>query len=175
MNKVFEKLFYSLGFNLSGYNVDREIASLEKNLPTNFKHRSVVDLGCGDGRVSLKLKGVLQSKEFLGVDIHPALIKSARKKGIKAKVADIAKDEIKGDLGILWGVLHHLENPVLVLEKLNNNFNNLIIRESVDEKRVIEVGEKLNKKRLMRILDQAGVKVKKVVEIPENKSVILIK
>ncbi len=173
MNKAFEKLFYSLGFNLSGYNVDREIAGLEKNLPADFKQRSVIDLGCGDGQVSLKLKRVLKPRDFLGIDIHPALVKAAQKRGLNAQIRDISKGKIKGDLGILWGVLHHLEEPGSVLKKLNDDFNNLIIRESVDEKRVIEVGEKLNKKRLMGILDQAGVKVKEIVEIPENKSVLI--
>lgn len=173
MNKFTEKVFYSLGFNLSGYNVDLEIDCLKNNLPQQFKNRSVIDLGCGDGRVSLKLKGALQPKEYLGIDLYPSLVKSAQKKGIKAQVADLANDEIRGDLGILWGVLHHLKEPVSVLKKLNNNFNNLIIRESIDEKRVFEVGEKFNKKKLMGILKQSKVEIEKIVKIPENKSVIV--
>jgi 2-polyprenyl-3-methyl-5-hydroxy-6-metoxy-1,4-benzoquinol methylase len=173
MNKLFEKLFYSFGINLSGYDVDLEIEYLKNNLPQGFKNRSVTDLGCGDGRVSLKLKQILAPKKFTGIDLYPSLVKSAKNKGLKAKVGDLTKDEIKGDLGILWGVVHHLQDPTPVLKKLNNNFNNLIIRESIDQSRVIEVGDKFNKESLMNIFNQAGVEIKKIVEIPQNKTIIV--
>ncbi|GBD34235.1 Ribosomal RNA large subunit methyltransferase G [bacterium HR34] len=174
MNKLLEQLVYMFGVNFSAYDVDIELHYLSKNLNKKYKNRNVVDIGCGDGSVSLKLKSILKPKSFIGVDVYETLVESAKKKGINARVLDVEKQDISGDLGIMWGVLHHLNDPIGTLKKLKNNFNNLIIRECIDENRILEAGHKLNKVKLMEILEKAGVEIIKVVEVKENKSLIII-
>jgi len=174
MNKIIEKLMYSFGINISGYNVKRELDYLHKNLPDMCKNRDVVDIGCGDGKISLKLIPILKPKSFLGIDLSKSLIKSAKKRGINAKVLNIENQEISGDLGIMWGVLHHLNNPIETLKKLKKSFNGLIIRESIDEKRLFELGHKLNRDKLIEMLEESDIDIIKIIEIKDNKSLIIL-
>jgi ubiquinone/menaquinone biosynthesis C-methylase UbiE len=50
-----------------------------------------IDLGCGEGNFTLKVKGKVQCKEIFGVDICDEAIEEARKKGIKVLKLDLNK------------------------------------------------------------------------------------
>lgn len=173
MNKIVEKLLYSFGINFSAYDVPAELDILKKNLPKKFLKRNVIDIGCGDGKVSLMIKEILQPKSFIGIDLSKSLIMSARKRGLNARNLDVEKQNISGDLGILWGVLHHFDNPVKTLQKINENFNSLIIRESINDKRMFELGHKFNREKLIGILVDSGIKNEHVAESDKNKSLII--
>lgn len=170
MTKFLEKVFYCLGINFSGYNIDLEVEYLKKHVPNSYRKRNVIDIGGGDGEVSLKLMPVLKPTSFLLVDMYDAFVKAAKKRGLKAKKVDVEKQVLKGDLGILWGVVHHLDDPVAALAKLKKNFNNLLIRECVDEGRIFEIGHKLTEEKIVAMLEKAGWKVKKLVVVPEHNS-----
>lgn len=173
MRKIIEKIIYSFGINISGYDVLRELRILDKNLPENYKKRDIIDLGCGDGKISIKLMEIFNPKFFLGVDSSRQLIKKAKKRGINSEVRDIELAGISGDIGILWGVLHHFNNPAGILKKLSGNFKSLVIRESIDDKRIFEIGNKFNKNTLFKILAEAEIDISEIIEIKENKSLIL--
>lgn len=175
MKKNLEKILYSFGTNFSIYDIDHELSLLKEHIPFSFKSRDVVDIGCGDGKTSLKLKEILQPSSFIGVDISPALVNSARERGVQAKVVDIEKQEIAGDLGILWGVLHHLKSPGNTLKKINNSFKSLILRESIDDKRIFEVAYKLNRNKLTEILLTAQIDINqcKMIETIEKDAIII--
>ena len=49
----------------------------------------VVDLGCGKGDFTLKIKGMVNCKEIYGVDIWENALKEAQNKGIKAEKMDL--------------------------------------------------------------------------------------
>ncbi len=173
MNRFLEKVMYSFGINYSGYDVATELLYLSQHLPSEYTHRDITDIGCGDGKISKRIASVLESESYCGVDRSKQLIKSALRRGIRAKVLDIEKEELVGDVGILWGVVHHLNEPTKALSKLTKNFNGLIIRESIDEKRFFELGHKFDRAKLMSVLADAGVTIVKTVEIPQNKSIII--
>jgi len=173
MNKIIEKIIYAFGINGSFYNVTSELNSLQSSLPNDFQNRDVVDIGCGDGKISLKLIPILHPKSFKGIDASKSLIKTAQNNGVSATTLDAEKQTLSGDLGIMWGVLHHFENPAQTLKKLCKEFNLFIIRESIDDKRIFELGHKLSRNKLMNIIKEAQLEPVKVVEIKDNKSVIL--
>lgn len=175
MKKTFQKIIYSLGINISAYNVDEEIRLLKAHLPSKFTKRRVVDVGCGDGKTSLKLRKILKPVFFQGVDLSPALISRAQKRGLNAQVKDVSKEEIYGDLGILWGVIHHFNKPVETLRKIYTHFNSLIIRAPVEENRFCELGHKFNKREFLEILSEAGINSQDqiIVKAPKNNSLIL--
>jgi 2-polyprenyl-3-methyl-5-hydroxy-6-metoxy-1,4-benzoquinol methylase len=173
MKKIIEKIIYAFGINGSFYNVTNELNSLQSSLPDDFQNRDVVDIGCGDGKISLKLIPILRPKSFKGIDASRSLIKTAQNNGISAETLDVESQAISGDLGIMWGVLHHFENPAQTLEKLSKEFNSFIIRESIDDKRIFELGHKLSRTKLMDIIKEAKLEPMKIVEIKDNDSVIL--
>ncbi len=175
MRKLIEKTLYSFGMNSSFYNIAKELEILKENLPPSFKQREVTDIGCGDGYITLKLKKILEPVKISGVDYSKRLIKTARAKSISVKVADIENEEISGDLGVLWGVLHHFNKPEETIKKIKSNFNSLIVREPVDEKRIMELGRRLNKNKVLNVLAKAGVDIGKckIVDLEETKGLII--
>lgn len=48
-----------------------------------IKARSLLDIGCGDGTVTIKLRHALQSKEVYGIDISDEALRIAHKRGLK--------------------------------------------------------------------------------------------
>ena len=80
-----------------------------------------------------------------------------------------------GDLGILWGVIHHLNNPETTLKKLIENFNSLIIREPLNRNRLFESGKRYEKKELLDIFSKVGINLKKcpIIKTPKEKSLII--
>jgi SAM-dependent methyltransferase len=174
IRKLIEKILYSVGLNLSAYDVKSELRLLKKNLPDSFKGRRAVDIGCGDGRVSLKINKVIKSKTFQGVDLSPSLIFMAKKRGLDARILDVATQDLSGDLGILWGVVHHFRDPVKTLTKINKNFKSLIIRAPVHEKRICELGHKFDEDQFLKLLSQSKIDRNKCKIIRSNSTKSLI-
>lgn len=173
MHKTIEKITYSLGISGSVYDLNSELKLLEAELPSNYLHRQVTDIGCGNGSVSLKLQKILLPKNIYGLDLSSTLIKLAQKKGLKSKVVDVELETPTGDLGILWGVIHHFNQPQNSLEKIYHRFNSLIIRESVSTKRIFELGHRFNRQKLEEIFAAVGIKPSKIIESKGSQSLII--
>jgi len=175
MKKILEKTLYSLGTNFSFYDMPQELDYLEKNLPNSFRFREVIDIGCGDGSVTLKLKKILEPKTIKGIDSSERLIRSAIKKNIIAEILDVEDQKIQGDLGILWGVLHHFKDPVKTMKKIKNSFRSLIIREPVNKKRIFELGHRMNKEKLLEVISKAGIDIRqcKIIDLAKTKGLVV--
>lgn len=130
----------------------------KKNLPLDFQGKDMYDIGCGDGKTTLLLKKNLKAKNAFGYDIHPGLVERAKKRGIKAEVFDLEKEIPKGELAVMWGVLHHLKKQKEVLEKIKNNFDYFLMREPVKGfsifSNIIELGKPFRKEEIKKILDE---------------------
>ncbi|MFA6518966.1 MAG: class I SAM-dependent methyltransferase [Candidatus Shapirobacteria bacterium] len=172
MHKTIEKITYFLGISGSAYDLNNELKLFEAELPPNYLHRSITDIGCGNGSVSLKLQKILLPKNTCGLDLSPTLIKLAQKKGLNAKVSDVKTNPPVGDLGILWGVLHHFCRPEASLQKIYHSFNSLIIRESISTKRILELGHRFNRQHIKEIFTAIGIKPSKVIESKKTNSLI---
>jgi 2-polyprenyl-3-methyl-5-hydroxy-6-metoxy-1,4-benzoquinol methylase len=96
-------------------------------MPENTK--SILDLGCGDGRACLYLASVLpETTKLVGVDYSNPRIEIARLKTTTSNCKFVRDDihdfldacirhQTKFDLVIANEVLEHLEVPLLVIEK----------------------------------------------------------
>jgi SAM-dependent methyltransferase len=172
LNKTIEKVTYSLGISGSAYDLTSELEVFKSNLPSKYLHRSVTDIGCGNGSVSLKLQKILVPKDICGLDLSPTLIKLAQKNGLKSQVSDVELETPTGDLAILWGVLHHFCQPKLNLQKIYHSFKSLIIRESVSTKRILELGHRFSRQELEDIFTTIGIEPTKVVESAKTQAII---
>ncbi len=93
--------------------LEKKFGEASKFVQENSK---VLDLGCNNG----KLNDFLQKCEYYGVDIDKEMVSELTRKGIKAKKADLNKDEIpfkdkNFDYIIMLDVLEHLVNPAKLL------------------------------------------------------------
>ncbi len=148
--------FFS-GYNLViGSHIKRQLEFLKEKAPPSFKYRQLDDLGCGDGKITLLLKEILLPTRLRGFDINPHLVKRARAKRIEAEVKNLEKDTPRGELGIMWGVLHHLKDKQGCLRRLKENYNLIIIREPirVGLTRIFELGHPLRKEEIEYLIKE---------------------
>ena len=153
-----ESLAYSLfGNNLViGKHIRRQLAFLKEIVPDNLLHRNMDDLGCGDGKVTVLLEEIFQPSKLRAFDVNPGLVRRARKKGIDAQVGDLNTTMPSGELGVLWGVLHHLEDYDKVLQRMKENYPLIFIREPVRNGRIreLELGSPLSREKLVDLINR---------------------
>lgn len=128
-----ERLLHALFGNniVIGRHVLRQLDCLKEVLPPDFRGRRVDDLGCGDGKLTVLLREILQPVGLRGFDVNPALVRRARSKGIEARVVDLEDRVPVGELAVLWGVLHHLGDPTRCLARVRVNYECAFIREPI--------------------------------------------
>jgi SAM-dependent methyltransferase len=114
-----------------GGHIKKQLKFLESVLPKAMLNREVDDLGCGDGKVTVLLQKILKPAKLRGFDVNKGLVKLAKERGIDAQIWDFDKDMPKGDMAVVWGVLHHLQDPAQCLRRLRENYPLIFIREPV--------------------------------------------
>lgn len=128
-----ENIAYAcFGNNITiGKHIRKQLHFLRSVLPAEMLNRHLDDLGCGDGKVTIMLKDILKPSRLRGYDIHKGNIRRAISLGIDAGNIDLDENLPQGELAIMWGVLHHLQNPERCIKKLKENYQMLIIREPI--------------------------------------------
>ena len=123
---------------------------LEDRVPAEFKNREMHDLGCGDGKITVRLKEIFAPAKVRGFDVYPSLIGKARDRGIEAELIDLEAGLPKGELAVMWGVLHHLKDCESCLQRMRDNYDLVFIREPVRQKAIkgLEMGEPLHKEQI---------------------------
>ena len=128
-----ERLLHAVFGNnvVVGPHVRRQLECLRACLPAHFRGRRMDDLGCGDGKLTALLTGIFEPASVRGFDVNPALVRRARSKGIDARVLDLEMEMPAGDLGVVWGVLHHLRDPAGCLARIRTHYGLVFVREPV--------------------------------------------
>lgn len=129
---------------------------LEAYLPTDFTGKKVLDVGCNAGFVAIEAKK-RGADYVLGIDVNPLYLEQAR---LVASVLDLDIDIRKVtiyeldsflegvDLVFCLGVIYHLKNPMLALEKLHAVTNGRLVLESAILNPLVQ--------RVMEIFDRDG-------------------
>jgi len=107
----FEQAIYSLThLNHHFQNVAVELERLGVFLAANgVAVRTALDVGCGDGAISVRLQRMLGLPEIAGVELNRKLAGEARSRGVSVIEADMDAMPVSGtyDLVISYGSLHH--------------------------------------------------------------------
>jgi hypothetical protein len=143
--------YFLLGNNLIiGPHIKRQLGFVKENIPAEFRHRKLDDLGCGDGKVTVLLREIFLPERLRGFDVNAGLVKRARQRGVDAAVKNLDRDMPSGELGMMWGVLHHLDDPAACIERIKANYPMVFIREPLRTGRVswLETGRPLRKEEL---------------------------
>jgi len=115
------------------------------------------DLGCGDGKVTLLLKEIFLPTRLRGFDINPHLVKRARDRAIEAEVKNLENNMPTGELAVIWGVLHHIEDIEGCLRGVKENYALIFIREPIKHgtiKWLGELGHPLRKEKLEYLVEK---------------------
>ncbi len=130
-----------------GAQIKDQIRMLSTRVPPEFLHRRMDDLGCGDGKITLRLKALFKPEKLRGFDVNTSLVKRARSHGIEAQVQDLNKGVPSGELAVMWGVLHHLNDSEKCLKRISENYPMAFIREPIKNNIIngLEMGKPLIK------------------------------
>ncbi len=126
---------------ISGKEVERVL--LDLNLP---KSSSVLDIGCGFGRISLFLKN--RGYDVTAIDKEARFVEGARKNGINAVLGNAENLEFSDnnfDLVVTDGLLEHFENPEKILSEEAHVTENFVVN-------FIPIDTKLN--RILELLQR---------------------
>lgn len=152
----------SLAHFFSGYNIiigphiRKQLKYLKEIVPAAFQQRQMDDLGCGDGKITVQLKDIFLPKSLRGFDVNPGLVRRAQSKGIQAEVRNLEEDMSTGELAVMWGVLHHLEDMEGCIKKLKENYSLIFIRDPLKEGGIkgLELGHPLRKGEIERLIEK---------------------
>lgn len=133
-----KKLQYSV--NIATQKQTEEIHVLVGRV-IGFRRVRILDLGCGDGTYTLELLHKFNLKRIVGFDVTKKAIVAAKRRIPKNKQAQVefqvndiyhlSSRYMKGqfDLGILRGVLHHLEYPQQGIQQIANVLDTVVVLE----------------------------------------------
>jgi len=103
------------------YDYPANLKKINSIFDFNVSKLKILDLGCGDGRLSAEL--VKKGHEVWGVDIFSGGIADAKQKGIKAIEADIEEklpfQDSSFDLVLILDVLEHLYDGESVMKEVH--------------------------------------------------------
>ena len=156
---IVEKLAYLFfGNNLVvGRHIKQQLRFLNDNIPDSFRHRRMDDLGCGDGKVTAYLKDIFQPEALRCFEVNPGLVKRSSQKGFCAEVMDLNQDFPGGELAVMWGSLHHLEDMAGCLDKIRQNYKMAFIREPLNEgggTGFLELGHPVSQQVMDKMVDE---------------------
>ncbi len=149
--------YFFFGNNvIIGPHIKKQLEFLRKIVPPHFQQRQMDDLGCGDGKVTVRLKEIFLPTKLRGFDVNPGLVRRARNRGIEAEVENLDDNMPTGELAVLWGVLHHLQDRECCLKKVKENYPLIFIREPVRNSviRVLELGGTLRKEEMEHLVEE---------------------
>jgi len=156
--KIERIAYFFLGNNaVIGPRVKRRLEFLRGKVPSSFKHRQTDDLGCGDGKITLLLKEIFLPTRLRGFDINPRQVRRAKGRGIEAEVKNLEEDMPTGEIAVMWGVLHHIEDVEGCLKRVKENYALIFIREPIKNGLIKwwgELGHPLRKRELKHLVEK---------------------
>jgi SAM-dependent methyltransferase len=111
---MFEQVVYSLTRrNCHFQNVRAELERLAAFLRDNDVHAAdIVDVGCGDGAITLALGALLDARDTWGIDLNRALLARAARMGVNIVCQDMTCLNLERtfELVVSYGSLHHVQD-----------------------------------------------------------------
>ncbi len=88
-----------------------------------IKAKTLLDLGCGDGAITIKLSQALQSEDVWGVDISDKALEIAAKNGIKVVKVNLDEEKLpfpdaSFDFVYCGEIIEHLTDPDHLLDEV---------------------------------------------------------
>ncbi len=113
-------------------------------------------MGCGDGRITKEMGQIFKAKKVRGFDVYPSLVKRACHNGVDACVMDLENGMPRGELAVMWGVLHHLKERETCIKRISENYSMVFIREPIKtiSLKVFEMGDPIEKEEFERLVNK---------------------
>jgi SAM-dependent methyltransferase len=111
--------------------ISSEVLPLKpSDIPQDYTGRDLMDIGSGGGSRYKEIKILFNPKSYIGIDRDPKVIKAGKRRNLDISPADFISDNIKGDLGVMFGTSTSPE----VVRKLGQYFNLLVFSEYAENK-----------------------------------------
>lgn len=129
-----------------------EMVHLMKSLIT--PDTTILDIGCGDGVYTIELFNQLHPKKIIGFDMVKEAIRVAKQKHEKKTKGKVTfevsnvytmSDQFKKQkltVGVLRGVLHHLENPRRAIQEISKTLDSVVVLEPNGYNPILKIIEK---------------------------------
>jgi ubiquinone/menaquinone biosynthesis C-methylase UbiE len=117
---------------------------------------SILDMGCGDGTYTFQMAMVVHPKKITGFDMSEQAIRTAKKHIPNNKKSTITFDigdlynvaslykKGRFELGILRGVLHHMEDPARAIREISKVVDSVVVLEPNGYNPILKIIEKIS-------------------------------
>ena len=125
-------------------------------IPGEFLGKHIIDIGCGDGTNTLRIKKSFRSKSITGLEVNPFLIERARKKGLSVRKFRFEEGLPEGELATFTFSLHHSPDMGKTLQEAERNFKLIFLCEPILDiyHRILDGGTPLPKKDWIALFDE---------------------
>lgn len=80
--------------------------------------KRVLDVGCGNGRYTTRLREAFPGAEVIGVDLAPGILESVPEPTVAADVADLPFEDGSADVVLAMHMLYHVPDIAAALDEL---------------------------------------------------------
>lgn len=89
------------------------------------KFNSLIEIGCGEGKVLEKVKRTFPSKKVIGFDGSHKAVEIGRHNGLDLKQKIFSNNDVfpNADIFLLIGVVEHIEDPINFIKSILKNLN----------------------------------------------------
>jgi SAM-dependent methyltransferase len=128
---------------------------IKTKTPREFLYKEIWDIGCGDGKNTIRIKKVFQPKNIYACDRSEPMLKRAKDEGLKVQLFDFNKGFPKGEMATFTYSLHHAYDKEKTLNEVVNNFDYIFICEPyLNLFHIVNWGHVPSKKRWVELFDK---------------------
>ena len=158
--RIKEWIGENIGYRFFGclYNKshDHIFTFIQSKIPKDFLHRTISDLGCGDGGNTIRVQKVFQTKKIIGYDHNNFLLDRARKKRLLVKKFDFNSQLPTGEMATFTFSLHHAYDKEKTLREVVEKFRYIFVCEPCLDfyHWLFDGGEPLPKEKWIELFDK---------------------
>ena len=128
---------------------------VKSKIPKEFLYKEIWDLGCGDGKNTIRIRKVFQPKSIVACDRSEPMLSRAKKEGLDVQLIDFNKGFPKGEMATFTYSLHHAYDKEKTLKEVVNNFDYIFFCEPyLNLLHIVNWGHVPTKKRWNKLFDK---------------------
>lgn len=134
----YQNKYLQLHKDLHEADVDSKVGAIADILPKNGEIHSILDVGCGSGKILIKLSQLLGTDKNTGIDISQKIIDVARSNDLDGRATWLATDIFfptlsKHDVVLAVDIVEHVPEDRCFLKRVGQLGDFIVIKVPIEE------------------------------------------
>lgn len=134
----YQNEYLQLHKDLHDVDVDSKVGAIVGILPKDARIHSILDVGCGSGKILIQLSQILGTDNNTGIDISQKIIDVAKSNDSDGRITWLATDVFshalsKHDAVLAVDIVEHVEDDRLFLKRISQLGDFVVIKVPIEE------------------------------------------